>query len=111
MVTQTNAQGRRLPAVPTWWTKQRGGSAIEYYIYRAIRKTKREEFIDFLYQNRMFGGKIAGGAVVDFLIFSPLVGINVQSLRYHVTTAAQRAHDVRSGIRIENSGLRMAYTS
>lgn len=110
MVTATNEQGRVL-SVPAWWTKQRGGSAIEYFVWKAILKTNRKEFIDFVYQSRLFGGKVSGGAVVDFLIFSPRVGINIQSTYYHGTTAAQRAHDKLQRISIESSGLRLSYIS
>lgn len=111
-VTQTNAAGQALPRVPEWWINQRGGSDLEYYVYRAILKTGRQEGVDFVYQNRFFGGKISrGGAVVDFLIFSPEVGINVQSLYYHGTSAAQRAHDKLQRIALESSGLRVAYIS
>ncbi len=110
MVTQTNSQGQVL-TVPTWWTKQRGGSAIEYFVWQAILKTGRKEFVDFVYQSRLFGGKISGGAVVDFLIFSPRVGINSQSKYYHGTTAAQRAFDALQRISIEKSGLRLSYIS
>ena len=109
--SRTNAEGKRLPKVPRWWTVERGGSDIEYYVWQAILRTKRIEFIDFVFQNRLFGGKVTGGAVVDFLIFSPRVGINIQSVFFHGTTAAQRAFDQLQRINIERNGLRLAYIS
>ena len=109
--SRTNEQGRRLPTVPRWWTLERGGSDIEYYVWQAMLRTKRIEFIDFVFQNRLFGGKVTGGAVVDFLIFSPRVGINIQSPYYHGTTAAQRAFDAMQRVNIERSGLRLSYIS
>jgi len=104
------ADGELLPAVPEWWTLQRGGSNLEYYIWQAILRTGRVENLDFVFQSRLFGGRInTGGAVADFLIFSPRVGINVQSLYYHGTTAQQRAHDELQRIAIEGDGLRLEY--
>ena len=107
--TRTNASGQRLPTVPQWWSLERGGSDIEYYVWQAILRTGRVEGVDFMFQHRLFGGKVSGGAVADFLIYAPRVGINIQSLYYHATTAAQRAHDRMSGENIERSGLRLAY--
>ncbi len=109
--SKTNDRGQRLPTVPEWWTVERGGSAIEYYVWQAILKTRRIENIDFVYQNDIFGGQVLGGAVVDFLIFSPRVGINVQSLFYHGTEAQQRAFDLVQLINIGRNGLRIAYIS
>ena len=107
--TRTNASGQRLPTVPQWWSLERGGSDIEYYVWQAILRTGRKEGVDFLFQHRLFGGKVSGGAVADFLIYAPRVGINIQSLYYHGTTAAQRAHDRMSGENIERSGLPPPY--
>ena len=90
---------------------KRGGSDIEYYVWQAILRTGRIENIDFLFQHRLFGGKISGGAVADFLIFSPRVGINIQSEYYHGTTAQQRAFDRLQRINIESNGLRLSYIS
>ena len=105
------ASGETLPVVPQWWKKQRHGSDIEYYVWQAVLRTGRKENLDFVFQHRLFGGKVGGGAVADFLIFSPRVGINIQSPYFHATTANQRAHDRMLGEKIEASGLRLAYIS
>ena len=78
-VTRT-VTGKVIEEVPEWWLA-RGGSQPEYWIYRAIIRTGRlEEAGDFIYQSKQFGGRnVRGGAIVDFIIRSPHVGINVQS--------------------------------
>ena len=96
--------------VPEWWL-ERGGSQPEYWVYRAIIRTGRlEEAGDFIFQAKRFGGRhIRGGAIVDFIIRSPHVGINVQSKYYHNRTTDQRAHDVLLRASLEASGLRVEF--
>ena len=50
-----------------------------------------------------------GGAVVDFIIRSPYVGINVQSKYYHNRTTDQRGHDALQRAALEANGLRVEY--
>ena len=102
--------GKPAEEVPLWWL-ERGGSQPEYWVYRAIIRTGRlEEAGDFSYQSKQFGGRtVRGGAVVDFIIRSPHVGINVQSLYYHNRTTGQRAHDAIQRASLEVSGLRVEY--
>ena len=84
--------GKPVEQVPEWWFA-RGGSQPEYWVYRAIVRTGRlEENGDFIYQSKFFGGRLTrGGAVVDFIIKSPRVGINVQSKYFHNRTTDRRS--------------------
>jgi hypothetical protein len=102
--------GKPVEQVPEWWLA-RGGSQPEYWVYRAIVRTGRlEENGDFIYQSKFFGGRLTrGGAVVDFIIKSPRVGINVQSKYFHNRTTDQRAHDALQRASLEASGLRVEF--
>ena len=102
--------GQPAEEVPLWWL-ERGGSQPEYWVYRAIVRTGRlEEAGDFTYQLKQFGGRMTrGGAVVDFVIRSPYVGINVQSKYFHNRTTNQRAHDALQRAALEADGLRLEY--
>jgi hypothetical protein len=102
--------GKPVEQVPEWWFA-RGGSQPEYWVYRAIVRTGRlEENGDFIYQSKFFGGRLTrGGAVVDFIIKSPRVGINVQSKYFHNRTTDQRAHDALQRASLEASGLRVEF--
>lgn len=105
--TTRTVTGAPVEEVPEWWT----GSQPEYWVYRAIIRTGRlEEAGDFIFQVKQFGGRhIRGGAIVDFIIRSPYVGINVQSKYYHNRTTDQRAHDVLLRASLEASGLRVEF--
>jgi|TARA_S200002703_G_C3624628_1_gene191806 hypothetical protein len=104
------ATGQLAEPVPEWWLAL-GGSRPEYWIYRAIIRTGRlMEAGDFSYQAKQFGGRLTrGGAVVDFIIRSPYVGINVQSKYFHNRTTNQRAHDRLQQASLEASGLRVEF--
>lgn len=117
MTQQTRSQrvrtdtGRPLPTVPPEWYA-RGGSDIEYFVYTAILRTGRREYIDFEFQRSIFGGRLSrGGAIADFFIYAPRVGINVQGARFHLVTAQQRAHDTLQRIALEGSGIRLEFIS
>ena len=107
-VTRT-VTGQPVEPVPEWWL-ERGGSQPEYWIYRAIIRTGRLEEVDFIYQAKRFGGRIQrGGAIVDFEIFNPHVGINVQSDYFHNRTTNQRAHDRLLRAQLEVNGFRVEF--
>jgi|TARA_R110000751_G_scaffold20031_2_gene59164 hypothetical protein len=94
---------------PKSWTN-RGGSEPEYYIYKALQKRGLIEGTDFVYQSPQAGGRMQlGGAVVDFLLVFPPIGINVQSLYYHATKAAQRNHDIAVRSTLEGKGIQVVY--
>ena len=105
-VTRT-VTGTPVEEVPEWWP----GSQPEYWVYRAIIRTGRlEEAGDFIFQVKQFGGRhVRGGAIVDFIIRSPYVGINVQSKYYHIRTTDQRAHDAIQRASLEVKGLRIEF--
>ena len=102
--------GQPVEEVPEWWLA-RGGSQPEYWVYRALVRTGRlEENGDFIYQSKFLGGRLTrGGSVVDFLIKSPRVGINVQSKYFHSRTSQQRAHDALQRASLEANGLRVEF--
>ena len=103
--------GRQVPLAPEWW-QQIGGSEPEYYIYKALQRRGLSEGVDFTYQSKQGGGRIQrGGAIVDFLLVNPRVGINVQSLYYHARTSDQRSHDNIVRAMLEGSGIRVEYIS
>ena len=104
-----NVVGAEVPLPPEWWLSL-GGSAPEYYIYRALLKRGLREGQDFTYQADFGGGRLdVGGAIVDFLIEFPRVAIDVQSDYWHLGTAEQRAHDVAIRSMLEGFGIRVEY--
>ncbi len=108
----TDILGRPLDPVPQTWTEERGGTIPEYYIYRALWRTGREEGIDFEYQASFAGGRlIRGGIIPDFLVYAPKVGINVQGQRYHLPPFANPSNDRIQRAQMESVGVRMEYIS
>ena len=100
---------KKAPQAPEQWTA-RGGSLPEWMVYLALLHTGRKEFVDFVYQAKFAGGRLTkGGAIADFLIYSPRMGINVQSVYYHARTANQRAHDRLQREMYEAQGIPMSY--
>lgn len=94
---------------PQSWI-DRGGSEPEYYIYKALQKRGLVDGVDFTYQSPQAGGRMTlGGAIVDFLLIFPPIGINVQSLYYHATTAEQRSHDIMVRSTLEGKGIQVMY--
>ena len=112
MVTQRQrrtSRGRVLKPVPQGWTLA-GGTQPEYYVYKALLRTGRKLNVDFTYQSKQFGGRLErGGAVADFLIVSPPIGINVQSKYFHARTTNQRAHDRLQREQYEANGIKIAF--
>lgn len=110
-VTRT-VTGQPVEQVPEWWTEL-GGSKPEYWVYRAIVRTGRTmEAGDFSYQITKFGGTGQRGTfIVDFIIKSPYVGIEVQSGYFHALNAADRAQDVMKRAALEGDGLRVEFIS
>ena len=108
MTTERNVLGQVLPVVPDSWL----GSKPEYYIYRAILRRGLREGIDFQYQRNVFGGRTRrGGAVPDFFIFVPRVGINIQGARFHTPPIGNIAFDQMQRAAIEQTGIRMEFIS
>lgn len=111
--TTRTVTGAPVEQVPLSWL-ERGGSQPEYWIYRAIIRAGYLEGAGasrgFRYQAKKAGGRLErGGAVVDFEIFSPHVGINVQSNYFHNRTTNQRAHDALQRAMLEARGLRLEF--
>ena len=103
--------GRPVQLAPEWWTA-RGGSEPEYYIYKALQRRGLVEGVDFQYQSPQSGGRMQlGGAIVEFLLVFPPIGINVQSLYYHASTATQRSHDVMVRSTLEGKGIQVMFIS
>ncbi|MCH8315287.1 MAG: hypothetical protein IIA64_04875 [Planctomycetes bacterium] len=106
---QTDVAGRPLPAIPQEWI-DRGGSDLEYFIWLALNKIGLREGVDFVYQVSRFGGRnTSGGVIVDFVVFSPFVGIEVQSDFHHLLKAKQRAKDLIAQQQLELSGMRVEF--
>ena len=112
--TTRTTTGRPVEQVPEHWLA-RGGSRPEYWIYRALYRAGFKEGFGpghFIYQAKRFGGRLTrGGAVVDFEVFFPHVGINVQSKYFHNRTTRQRAHDRLQRAALEARGLRLEFIS
>ncbi len=104
--------GRPVEEVPEWWLAL-GGSKPEYWIYRAIVDTGRKmEAGDFSYQINKFGGLGERGTfIVDFIIKSPHIGIEVQSKFWHNLKSDDRAQDVIKRGLLEKDGLRVEFIS
>ncbi len=106
---QTDVAGRPLPAIPQAWI-ERGGSDLEYFIWLALNRIGLREGVDFVYQAKRFGGRnSSGGTIVDFEVFNPHVGINVQSDFFHLRTTRQRSVDQMLRQQLELSGMRVEF--
>lgn len=105
MVTRTDA-GRVLLRVPEDFP----GSEPEFFIFRALQRRGMVEGVDFIFQSSFLGGRTRrGGVDVDFLVFSPRVGIEIQSAFFHTRTSTQRATDALRRIALESNGLRVEF--
>ncbi len=101
--------GRVLPAIPQEWI-DRGGSDLEYFIWLALNKIGLREGVDFVYQLARFGGRnTAGGVIVDFVVFTPFVGINVQGPFHRLGKSKQKAKDLIGQQQLELSGMRIEF--
>lgn len=93
---------RGLPDPPEDWP----GSKPEWLIFWALQKLK----IDFEYQTPRLGGRLSkGGVVIDFLIPSLSLAINVQSIYYHYRTNVQRTNDALQRVQLEGLGIIVIY--
>jgi len=105
VVTRTDA-GRVLLRVPEDFP----GSEPEFFIFRALQRRGMVEGVDFIFQSSFLGGRTRrGGVDVDFLVFSPRVGIEIQSAFFHTRTSTQRATDALRRIALESNGLRVEF--
>ncbi len=106
---QRDVAGRVLPAIPQEWI-DRGGSDLEYFIWLALNKIGLREGVDFVYQVSRFGGRnTSGGVIVDFVVFSPFVGINVQGPFHRLGKAKQKAKDLIGQQQLELTGMRIEF--
>jgi hypothetical protein len=100
----TTASPRVAP--PEW-----PGSLPEFLVFEELERRNLRNGIDFIYQSRQFGGRLAkGGAVVDFLFFNPPnLAINVQGEFFHYRTSLLRANDQLQRVALEGSGIHIIY--
>jgi very-short-patch-repair endonuclease len=86
------------------------GSEPEFFIFRALERRGMVRGVDFVFQSSFLGGRTRrGGVDVDFLIFSPRLGIEVQSAFFHTRTSTQRANDNLRRLALEGQGLRVEF--
>ena len=94
------------PAPPTDWP----GSKPEFYVYQALIKLGYKEGLDFTYQSALAGGRLEyGGAILDFVVPSLRLGINVQSVYYHYADPEARRRDAMVRVMAAGQGLRLVY--
>jgi len=92
------------PPMPDWFI----GSTPEWAVYQALIKLGMEG--RFTYQSSMLGGRLAkGGAIVDFLLPSLNLAINVTSLYWHYGTSPKRASDALQRAALEGRGTRVIF--
>jgi hypothetical protein len=92
----------RPPPPPIWFP----GFATEWYCYWALQKLGAV----FDYQSPLLGGRLEkGGAVVDFVVYSPVeVAIRIQGTYWHYQLGSQKiAYDRLQRAALEASGLRV----
>lgn len=86
-------------------------SLSEWLFYCALEKELGPEGVDWTYQSSYLGGRyMRGGAVIDFVIFTPRynIGIRIQSFYFHVSAEQEKqSSDLEQRIRLEQYGLRV----
>jgi len=93
------------PAPPAGWL----GSTPEWAVYWALTKLGYKPDQDFTYQSAEMGGRLAlGGVVLDFLIHSLNLAINVHSIYWHYQPSAKQ-HDAMARAMMEGQGIQMIY--
>lgn len=93
-------------AAPSSWA----GSEPEWAVYQALIKLGYQEGKDFSYQSPIMGGRMEyGGAVLDFVIHSVGIAINVQSIYYHYAEQRTRQHDEMIRLAVEGMGIKLIY--
>ena len=91
---------------PASWT----GSKPEWAVYSALVQLGYEPGRDFTYQASVLGGRLEyGGAVLDFVIPSLSLAINVQSIYYHYEDITARRRDALARTAVEGLGIRLIY--
>lgn len=92
--------------VPPTWT----GSKPEWAVYKALIQLGYEPDKDFTYQSAIAGGRMDyGGAVLDFVIPSLSLAINVQSVYFHYADPSARRRDALIKAMVEGMGLKLIY--
>lgn len=65
-------------------TLKEAGSEPEMAVFNALLRLGKRPGVDFSFQSKQFGGRIdKGGRVLDFEIYEPKMGINVQGVYFH----------------------------
>ena len=93
-------------APPASWP----GSKPEYYVNQALIQLGFKPGLDFTYQSALAGGRLEyGGAVLDFVIPSLRLAINVQSVYYHYADPDSQRRDAMVRAIAAGQGLRLIY--
>jgi len=93
-------------ALPSSWS----GSKPEYYVYQTLIKLGYKPGLDFTYQSALAGGRLEyGGAVLDFVVPSLRLAINVQSVYYHYADTSAKRRDAMVRAMANGQGLRLVY--
>lgn len=86
-------------------------SLSEWLFYCALTKELGPEGDQWTYQSSYLGGRYQrGGAVVDFVIFTPRynIGVRIQSFYYHVAANTEKqVSDYEQRMALERYGLRI----
>ena len=81
-------------------------STPEKAVYGALKKIG----IDFIFQSSQLGGRnTRGGAIVDFLIPSLSLAINIQSFFWHYGNPDRIAQDRMQQLALEGQGITVIY--
>jgi hypothetical protein len=86
-------------------------SISEWYIYWALEKILGPEGHGWTYQSSYLGGRrMRGGAVVDFVVFTPRynIGLRIQTFYFHLAAGSyKQANDYEQRINLEQQELRI----
>lgn len=86
-------------------------SVSEWYIYWALEKLLGPEGQYWTYQSSYLGGRhIRGGAVVDFVVFTPRynIGLRIQTFYFHLAAGSyKQADDYTQRTNLESYGLKI----
>ena len=87
------------------------GSESEIAVFNALLRLGKRPGVDFTYQSKQFGGRVAkGGRILDFEIYDPPLGINVQGVYFHYEKgSAIIQSDIRTRSFLASMGITLIF--
>lgn len=85
------------------------GSGAEWAAMWGLKRLGYQEGVEFTYQQAAIGGRLPGGAVLDFFFPDLSLGLRVQGIYFHYDKSGgnSQAADQAQRVALESSGVRV----